>query len=237
MLILPAIDLRDGKAVRLRQGKAEAQTNYFDDPTIPAKDFAAAGAERLHVVDLDGAFDGVLRNLPVIERILKATPVPIEVGGGIRTYAAAEQLAKLGVVRIILGTRAIEDFRFLRELSVTHPGSITLGLDVIDGKVATRGWTVPVEITAEAVLKRANDLSLGEVIATDVGRDGMLQGPNHKFYEQLMKWTRFPIIASGGVSTVEDIRRCKEQGCYGAIIGKAIYDKKLDLREAIAAAR
>ncbi|MGH8191510.1 MAG: 1-(5-phosphoribosyl)-5-[(5-phosphoribosylamino)methylideneamino]imidazole-4-carboxamide isomerase [Rhodanobacteraceae bacterium] len=237
MLILPAIDLRGGHAVRLRQGKADDQTTYFDDPTIPAKDFAAAGAERIHVVDLDGAFDGLPRNLPVIERILRATPVPIEVGGGIRTYAAAEALAKLGVQRIVVGTRAVEDFRFLRELSVTHPGSITLGLDVIDGKVATHGWTIPVEVSAESILRRANDLPLGEVIATDVGRDGMLQGPNFAFYTQLMQWTRFPVIASGGVSTLEDIRRCKDQGCFGAIIGKAIYEKKLDLKEAIAAGK
>ena len=114
---------------------------------------------------------------------------------------------------------------------------ITLGLDVIDGKVATRGWTVPIDVTAQEILQRANDLPLGEVIATDVGRDGMLQGPNLAFYAQLMQWTRFPVIASGGVSTLEDVRQCKEQGCFGAIIGKALYDKKLDLREAIAAAR
>lgn len=237
MLILPAIDLRDGKAVRLRQGKAADQTTYYDDPTIPARDFAAAGAERIHVVDLDGAFDGLPRNLPVIERILKATSVPIEVGGGIRTYAAAEALGKLGVCRIVVGTRAVEDFRFLRELAVSQPGSITLGLDLIDGKVATRGWTVPIDVSAEEILQRTNDLPLGEIIATDIGRDGMLLGPNHAFYDQLMKWTRFGVIASGGVSTLDDVKRCKEQGCYGAIIGKAIYDKKIDLKEAIAAAK
>lgn len=235
MEILPAIDLREGKCVRLLQGDYDKQIDYADDPVAVAKQFEQAGATWLHMVDLDGAREGELRNLPVIERVLQQTKLKLEIGGGLRDTRVIEKLFDAGVARGVVGTQALEDWAWFEQLVHTPAmnGKIALGLDARQGKLAVRGWTEEREETAIQVADRVSDWPLGAIIYTDIGRDGMLLGPNMKAIKALAQVSSVPIIASGGVTDIEDVKRLVQLPLLGIIIGRAIYEKQLDLAEAV----
>jgi phosphoribosylformimino-5-aminoimidazole carboxamide ribotide isomerase len=234
VLIIPAVDIRKGRAVRLVQGRADREIVYDQDPVRAAQRWAAAGARRIHVVDLDGAFEGRPRNSPVVRKIIRALPdVEVEVGGGLRTARAAADMLRAGAARCVLGTKAAEDRAFLASAAHRHPGRISLGLDAKNGMVATKGWIEVRDLRAVDLLRSLAGLPLAEVIYTDVERDGMLEGPDFARLEELVPLSPFPVIASGGVSSLEDIRRIKSLGCCGCIIGKALFDGRLDLKEAL----
>ncbi|MCZ7647214.1 MAG: 1-(5-phosphoribosyl)-5-[(5-phosphoribosylamino)methylideneamino]imidazole-4-carboxamide isomerase [Planctomycetota bacterium] len=237
MLVIPAVDLKDGKAVRLVQGRADRQTVYDEDPVRAARRWADEGATRIHIVDLDGAFEGRPRNAAVTRRILQALEgLEVEVGGGLRTPESVAELLDAGAARCVIGTKAVEDRAFLKRLAETHPGRIILGLDAKNGLVATKGWVEVSELKATDLLAEVAALPLAEVIYTDIETDGMLQGPNFQRLAEVRAVSAFPVIASGGVATAEHLRRLAGDGCFGAIVGKALFDGRLTLREAFEAA-
>ncbi len=237
MLIIPAIDLKDGRCVRLRQGDMRQETVYSDDVEATARHWQEQGAQMLHVVDLNGAVDGRPANLPQIETIMKTVAIPVQVGGGIRAVGTVRRYLALGVARIVLGTAALHDRPLLEEACAEFPGRIALGLDVKQGKVAVKGWTAVSDTGAVELLRTLVALKVGAVIYTDISRDGMLAGPNVLALEAIVAASPFPVIASGGISTVEDLRQIRALGpkIAGAIIGKALYDGKLDFATAVAA--
>jgi phosphoribosylformimino-5-aminoimidazole carboxamide ribotide isomerase len=237
MLIIPAIDLKDGRCVRLRQGDMEAQTVYSDDAAAVAARWRESGAELIHIVDLNGAVDGHPKNLIHIEKILAAVPAKIQVGGGIRMIDTIRRYVALGVYRVVLGTAAVQDRSLLDEACREFPGRIVLGLDAKNGKVAVRGWTSLSDTTAVELLRDLAGYPLAGVIYTDIARDGMLAGPNLAGLRDIAEHSTFPVIASGGISRMEDLHAIQQVGprIQGAIIGKALYDGKVDLREAIRA--
>jgi len=236
MLIIPAIDLREGKCVRLEQGLKERATVYSYDPAAMAKRWEAQGAELLHVVDLDGAFAGEPKNLAAIKAIRKAVSMAIEVGGGIRDITTIESLISIGIDRIILGTAVINNPAFVHEACSRYPGKIVAGIDANEGRVAIRGWAEVTEVQAVDLAKQAQEHGVIAVIYTDIKRDGMLMGPNISATKMLAESLRIPVIASGGVSTMKDIydlMAIRHAGISGVITGKAIYSGSLDLKEAI----
>ncbi len=238
MEILPAIDLREGRCVRLLQGSYDRQIDYADDPVAQAERFAAAGAKWLHVVDLDGARDGVPRNLDAVRRIIRATSMKVEVGGGVRDDDAVSSLFDAGAARVVIGTRALEDWAWFR--SVAHKpgyeGRIALGLDSREERLAVRGWTHVTQKRAADVAADVAGWPLGAIIYTDIARDGMLLGPNVEATRAVAAASSVPVIASGGVTDIEDVRRLVELPIVGIIIGRAIYEKQIDLAEAVAVA-
>ncbi len=238
MDILPAIDIRDGKCVRLLQGDYARQINYAHDPVAMARQFEADGARWLHVVDLDGAREGRLANLPTIERIIRETHLQVEVGGGIRGTETILSLLEAGAARCVVGTRALEDWQWFQE--VVHrrecENRIAIGLDSREGRLAVRGWTQEVRETALQVAEKVADWPLAAIIYTDIGRDGMLLGPNLDSIRALAEYSNVPVIASGGVTDIDDVRLLARMPILGIIIGRAIYEKQLDLQEAIAIA-
>jgi phosphoribosylformimino-5-aminoimidazole carboxamide ribotide isomerase len=239
MYILPAIDIRGGKCVRLLQGDYGKQIDYADDPVAVASQFQQAGATWLHVVDLDGAKEGTLLNLPTIERILKQTRLHVEIGGGLRDVETIESLFNAGASRCVVGTKAIEDWEWFKAL-VQRPlcrQRIAIGLDAREGRLAIRGWTQETRDTALQMAERVADWPLAAIIYTDIGRDGMLLGPNIESIKTLAGYSNIPVIASGGVTDIEDVRRLAKLPLLGAIIGRAIYEKQLDLTEAVRVAR
>ncbi len=237
MYIIPAIDLKDGVCVRLRQGRKEDVTVYSDDPAQTARAWESAGAKVLHVVDLDGAFSGSQRNFQKIIEVRKAVRMQIEVGGGIRNIGTVDRLISSGVDRVIIGTAAIVDPEFLFEACGRFPGRIFVGIDARDGKVATHGWEETTELDALELARRIETIGVGGIIYTDISRDGMMTGPNITALEEMVKAIYIPVIASGGISSIEDIKRLLEiPKLWGAITGKAIYERTLDLKEAIALA-
>jgi len=236
MLIIPAIDLKEGKCVRLEQGLMDKATVYSEDPATTAKHWEGQGAELLHVVDLDGAFAGVPKNLDAIKAIRSAVTMPIEVGGGIRDMATIRKLVSIGIDRIILGTAAIQNPSFVQAACAVFPGRIIVGIDARDGLVAIKGWAEVTKVHAIDLAKRMQEYGVIAVIYTDIKRDGMLTGPNIEATKVLAEALRIPVIASGGVHTMKDIEnlmavRCN--GVTGVITGKAIYSGSLNLREAI----
>ena len=239
MLIIPAIDLKDGQCVRLRQGDMAAQTVYSEDAAAVAARWQESGAELVHIVDLNGAVDGRPKNLVHIEKILVTVRAKIQVGGGIRTIETIRKYVALGVCRVVLGTAALEDRSLLDEACREFPGKVVLGLDAKDGKVAIRGWTSLSNTTAAELLRKLAGYPLAAVIYTDIARDGMLTGPNMVGLRDIAEQSAFPVIASGGISRMEDLQAIHQIGprIQGAIIGKALYDGKVDLREAIRAAK
>jgi phosphoribosylformimino-5-aminoimidazole carboxamide ribotide isomerase len=236
MLILPAIDLRGGRCVRLRQGRYEDETVFDADPVAAAGRFEAAGAKWLHVVDLDGARSGKPENLSTIRRIVEAVRMQVEVGGGIRTTEAAAEVLGLGAARVIVGTRAVRDPGWLRDLAFRFPGRVALGLDARAGRVAVEGWQAETARTAGDVLAGLRSLALAAIIYTDIARDGMMSGPNVEATAELAKASPFSVIAAGGVTTVDDVRRLRQAGAAGAIIGRALYEGKITIEAALAAA-
>jgi phosphoribosylformimino-5-aminoimidazole carboxamide ribotide isomerase len=242
MLVIPAVDIKDRKAVRLKQGKADQQTIYDEDPVHAAKRWIDLGARRLHVVDLDGAFGGTPKNLDLTLAIIKAVRemndkrCEIEIGGGLRSSELVNQFMSAGVERCVIGTKALEDRDFLRNLASRYPGKISVGLDAKDGQLVTKGWVEKSATLATDLVSSLYDLPLGEVIYTDIDRDGMLKGPNLKRLKEMRDACTFPLIASGGITTLEHIKKCRELGSYGVIIGTAFYDGRLEMAPAQQAA-
>ncbi|WP_310498871.1 1-(5-phosphoribosyl)-5-[(5-phosphoribosylamino)methylideneamino]imidazole-4-carboxamide isomerase [Sandarakinorhabdus sp.] len=235
MIIFPAIDLKQGKVVRLAEGDMDRATIYADDPGAQARVFADAGARALHVVDLDGAFAGESLNGAGVRAALAAFGGQVQVGGGIRTIAQAEAWLAAGVWRVVMGTAALEHPHIVRALAAAHPGRIVVAVDARDGMVATRGWAEKSVVPVIDLAKRFEDAGVASLLFTDVGRDGMLKGVNIEATLGLAAATSLPVIASGGVKDMGDITALKGQpGIEGVITGRAIYDGRLDLAEALA---
>ena len=233
MFLYPAIDLYEGKAVRLYKGDYNQMTVYSHDPASLACKFAAAGADHIHLVDLEGAKLGRPANLPAIERILACADLFSEVGGGIRELKTVEQYLCAGVDRVILGTAAVTDPAFLEEALQRWGERIAVGVDLKEGFVAIKGWTEKSALTAEVFFERMEQLGVQTVICTDISRDGAMKGTNRALYRQLSERYSMDLIASGGVSTLEDLRALKALQLHGAIVGKAYYTGAIDLKEAI----
>ena len=236
MLIFPAIDLYDGKAVRLYKGDYNQMTVYSENPPELAEAFRAAGATHMHLVDLEGAKTGETPNLETIRRIREAVPLFIEVGGGVRSMEIVERCLDVGIDRVILGTAAVTDPTFLRAAVSKYGEKIAVGVDIRDGKVAIRGWTEKSAFDAFDFCRELQKIGVRTIICTDVSKDGAMQGTNRALYGELSKALNLDIIASGGVSTLEDIKALRALNLCGAIIGKAYYTGAIDLREAIGAA-
>ncbi len=240
MLIIPAIDLKEGKCVRLEQGLMDRATVYSGDPAAMARHWESQGAELLHVVDLNGAFAGAPKNLDAIKAIRAAVRMPIEVGGGIRDMATIQSLISIGIERIILGTVAVENPLFVREACASFPGKIIVGIDAKDGMVAIKGWAEVTKVRAADLAGQMQELGAIAIIYTDIKRDGMLSGPDIEATRALAESLSIPVIASGGVSSLQDIENLltvRQFGVQGVITGKAIYAGSLDLRQAISLAR
>jgi len=233
MLIYPAIDLYEKKAVRLFKGDYAQMTVYSEDPSAVACDFEAKGATHMHVVDLEGAKTGQTSNIETIRKIKESCSLFLEVGGGIRTMETAQKYLAAGVDRIIFGTAAVENEDLIREAVAKYGEKIAVGIDLRDGYVAIKGWTEKTECSAFDFTEKMEQIGVSTVICTDISRDGAMKGTNVELYRELSKKTGMNIIASGGVSSMEDIRSLKEAGLYGAIIGKAYYTGAIDLAEAI----
>jgi phosphoribosylformimino-5-aminoimidazole carboxamide ribotide isomerase len=234
MLVIPAIDLKDGKCVRLLQGKRDAVTVYSNDPADTAKRWESGGAKLLHIVDLDGAFSGNQKNLDAIMQIRKSVKVVLQVGGGIRDSGNLLKLFSAGIDRVIIGTAAVEDPEFLTYSCNKYPGRVLTGIDAKEGMVAIKGWEEITSITARELAKRLEMIGVAGIVYTDIKRDGMLSGPNIEATREMVENSGIPVIASGGISCMEDIKSLmKIKDLWGAITGKAIYSGALDLREAI----
>lgn len=236
MEIWPAIDLRGGQCVRLLQGQYDRQITYGHHPAMQAKSFEDCGARHLHVVDLDGAKSGQSENLEAILEIRAAVKMQIEVGGGIRDEAGISRMLDLGVDRVILGTSAIRRFEWFGQMAVRYPGKLVLGLDARGTNVAEEGWTQESAQTVLDLAIRAAKLPIAAIVYTDITKDGMMTGPNFDRTGDLAASVKVPVIASGGVTTVEDIRKLVPLGVAGAIIGRALYEGKIQLADALAAA-
>ena len=234
MLIIPAIDLKDGKCVRLKQGRMEDDTVFSDDPAATAQHWVNEGARRLHLVDLNGAFAGTPIHKPVVEAIAKAQPeLPIQIGGGIRSLETIEHYLDAGVSFVIIGTKAVKEPEFVEEACKKFAGRIIVGIDAINGMVATDGWANVTEVKAVDLAKRFADAGVSSIVYTDIARDGMMQGVNIEQTVNLAQYSGLPVIASGGVTNMDDIRQLKGQpGILGAITGRAIYEGSIDFAQA-----
>ena len=234
MFIFPAIDLFEGKAVRLYKGDYAQMTVYNENPVSVAKDFAAAGATHIHVVDLEGAKSGETPNLDTVSAIAQATGLFVEVGGGIRSMEVVDRYLGAGVSRVILGTAAVKDEAFLKAALAKHGDKIAVGVDIKDGMVAIKGWVEKSEYDAMDFCAKMEALGVKTVICTDISKDGAMKGTNHELYRTMAKRFGMQIIASGGVSSMEDVERLAALDIYGAIIGKAYYTGAIDLKTAVA---
>ena len=240
MIIYPAIDIRGGRCVRLTEGRFDAETVFADDPAEMALKWAGMGAEFLHLVDLDGALAGEGKNVPVIERILQSVNIPVQLGGGIRNLETIEKLLALGVTRLILGSAAVKNPQLVEEACKKYPGHIAVGIYAKNGDVAIEGWGKGSGVAATELAKKMAAYGVETIIYTDISRDGMLSGVNVEATAALARACGVPIIASGGVASLEDIRRVKaveSDGVQGCIIGKAIYTGAVDLKAALALAK
>lgn len=235
MLLIPAIDLKDGKCVRLRQGEMSQVTQYSDDPVGMAEHWQNLGAPYLHIVDLDGAVEGTPKHLSKIEAIAKKLTIPIQVGGGIRNIDTIHAYRSSGVDRVVVGTAALDDPEFLALIAQQFPQKILVGIDVKQGLVAVHGWTTVSTRTPQQVFDSLKELPLGGIVFTDISRDGMLNGPNIAALREAAETSPVPVIASGGVTTLEDIQAIQniESNISGVIIGKALYEGTLDLQAAL----
>ncbi len=235
MILYPAIDLKDGQCVRLLKGEMSEATVFNDDPGAQAAAFEAAGAEWLHLVDLNGAFAGRPVNADAVEAILSCVTIPTQLGGGIRDMATIEGWLTKGLARVILGTVAVEDPDLVRQAARAFPGQVAVGLDARNGRVATRGWADETDVQVTALARAFEDAGIAAIIYTDIDRDGAMQGPNIPATEALARAVSVPVIASGGVSSMDDLRRLQATGVIaGAISGRALYDGAIDLGEALA---
>ena len=237
MILFPAIDLYGKKAVRLYKGDYRNMTVYSENPIEVARDFAASGATHIHMVDLEGARDGTTPNLPVVEQVARETGLFVEIGGGIRSMETVERYLDAGASRVILGTAAVNDPAFLKEAVARYPGKIAVGADVKDGCIAIKGWLETSGVTLDAFMQNMVALGITNVICTDISRDGAMRGTNLELYRQLSEKYALDFTASGGVSSLEDIRQLRRMDLYGAIIGKAYYTGAIDLKLALEVAK
>jgi phosphoribosylformimino-5-aminoimidazole carboxamide ribotide isomerase len=240
MIVIPAIDLKEGKCVRLEQGLMERDTVYSDNPAAQALAWEAQGAELLHIVDLDGAFAGEPQNRGAIEAIVGALKIPTQLGGGIRDLATIEAYLGMGIGRVIIGTAAQRNPELVQEACAKFPDRIVVGIDAKNGMVAVQGWAEVTGVTAVDLARKFEGYGVAAIVYTDISRDGMMQGPNIEATRALAEAISIPVIASGGVSSLEDIRNLmtvEKSGVTGAITGKAIYSGALNLAEAIALTR
>lgn len=235
MLILPAIDLRGGQCVRLRQGDYQQETVFGSDPAAMARRWVADGAQFLHIVDLDGARDGHPVNGDSIQAIVQASGVPCQLGGGLRTEADVERTLGWGLARVVIGSKAVQDPAWLEQLSRRFPGKIVAGIDAKQGKVATHGWLEVAELSAIELARKVSAWPLAAIVYTDISKDGMLAGPNLDAMAEMARATPLPVIASGGVTTIEDVRKLAGLGLAGCIIGRALYEGRIELPAALQA--
>ncbi|TWI29452.1 1-(5-phosphoribosyl)-5-[(5-phosphoribosylamino)methylideneamino]imidazole-4-carboxamide isomerase [Paracoccus sulfuroxidans] len=236
MILYPAIDLKDGNCVRLLRGDMEAATVFGSDPAAQAQAFQDAGAQWLHLVDLNGAFEGKPVNDGAVQAIIAATEIPVQLGGGIRDMETIDYWLERGVARVILGTVAVERPALVREAALAHPGRIAVGIDARQGRVATRGWAEETDVMATDLARDFQDAGVAAIIYTDIDRDGAMQGPNIAATEALARAVSIPVIASGGVSSMEDLFALRQTGVIaGAISGRALYDGAIDLEAALRA--
>lgn len=233
MKIFPAIDLIDGCAVRLLRGDYNQKTVYSNNPVDVAKTFVDAGAEYIHIVDLDGARDGSNANIEVVRNIVKESGLKAEIGGGIRSMEAVEKYLDLGVIRVILGTAAVTDTEFLKNAVAAYGEKVAVGVDIKDGKVAIKGWTQVSELDCFDFCRTLEDIGVKTVICTDISKDGVMSGTNIELYKKLSAQFKMDIVASGGVSNLENVRTLTQMNMYGAILGKALYTGSIDLKQAI----
>lgn len=238
MIVFPAIDLKDGDCVRLRQGDMERATVFNNDPAAQALSFQNAGFEWLHLVDLNGAFEGRSANAPAISAILSAITIPVQLGGGLRDRAGIESWFEAGITRVILGTVAVRNPEFVKDVARSYPNKIAVGIDARDGMVAVEGWAEASTLDASELAKRFEDAGVAAVIFTDIARDGMLQGVNVEATSALAESVSIPVIASGGVSGVDDVSRlhAAKANIAGVVIGRALYDGRVEPDEALRAA-
>ncbi|MGD8445469.1 MAG: 1-(5-phosphoribosyl)-5-[(5-phosphoribosylamino)methylideneamino]imidazole-4-carboxamide isomerase [Desulfobacterales bacterium] len=236
MIIIPAVDIRDGKCVRLLQGRKEDETVFSDDPAAMAQKWAKAGAELIHVIDLDGAFEKSPRNVAAVRDILKTVKIPIQLGGGIRTEQTIRMFLDMGVYRVIIGTEAINNPQLVAQSSRMFPGQITVGIDARNGRVAIEGWTKTTPIKAVDLAKQFENCGVAAINFTDIHRDGMQTGPNISETRRLAEAINIPVVASGGVSNIRDIQNLlplEKIGVIGVITGRALYSGSLDFKEAL----
>lgn len=236
MQIWPAIDLRGGKCVRLRQGDYQQETVFAEDPAAMARKFVNEGALYLHIVDLEGAREGLPVNLPAVQNILEAVDIECELGGGIRDEQSVCELLDFGLNRLVIGTSALTDPEWFRNACRQYPGKLVLGIDARDGLAATDGWLNTSTVSAVDLARQFDNEPLAAIIYTDIATDGMMRGPNVAAMAQMQSIVQVPVVASGGVTTVEDVERLAAAGLAGCIIGRALYEGTLKLAEAIAAA-
>ncbi|MBR2937163.1 MAG: 1-(5-phosphoribosyl)-5-[Oscillospiraceae bacterium] len=237
MILFPAIDLFEKKAVRLYKGDYANMTVYSENPIEIARDFEDKGCTHIHMVDLEGAKDGTTPNISIVEQVAKETSLFVEIGGGIRSMETVARYLQAGVSRVILGTAAVNDETFLREAVAKYGDKIAVGADVKDGYIAIKGWLEKSHLTLEGFLEKMQAIGVKNIICTDISKDGAMQGTNLALYRQLSEKFRLDITASGGVSTMEDIRQLRKMDLYGAIIGKAYYTGAIDLAEALEVAK
>ena len=233
MLIFPAIDLFEGKAVRLYKGKYEEMTVYSERPWEVSKKFKDAGCEYIHIVDLEGAKNGDTPNIETVKRIVKESGLKAEIGGGVRSMKTVEKYLDAGVMRVILGTAAVKDPVFLEEAVKKFGERVAVGADILNGNVAIKGWTETADLTCDDFFKKLENLGVQTVICTDISKDGTMLGTNRQMYKELSQKFKIDIVASGGVNSIDDIIALNEMNLYGAIIGKAYYTGAIDLKKAL----
>jgi len=237
MNIFPAIDIINGNAVRLLKGDYAKKTVYSESPLDVAKGFEALGASYLHLVDLDGAKSGDTPNYDLIKEITSKTNLKVEIGGGIRTEETIKKYIDAGVMRVILGTVAVQNPEFAQKMADIYGDKIAVGVDVLNGFAATKGWTEVTEVTLDAMFERLQKDGIKTVICTDISKDGAMSGTNTKMYAHLMQKYSIDVVASGGVTTIDDVKQLKDMNLYGAILGRALYEGTIDLKEALEVAK
>lgn len=237
MIVFPAIDLYDKKAVRLYKGDYSQMTVYSENPLDVAKEFKASGAQYIHMVDLEGAKEGTTPNFDIVESVCRYSGLKVEIGGGIRSEETVKRYIDAGVMRVILGTAALDDPEFLALMCEKYGDKIAVGADLKDGQVAVRGWLQTSNVSGMDFCHKMQDMGVKTIICTDISRDGAMRGTNRELYKTLSERFTMDIVASGGVSTIDDVAALRKMNLYGAIVGKAIYTGDIDLKEAIEVAR
>lgn len=233
MIVIPAVDLKGGKCVRLFQGRMDKETVYSTDPVEMAKKWENQGAKLLHIVDLDGAVGGSPANDSAVREILASVKIPCEIGGGIRTMATIEKYVNMGMARVVLGTSAVKDPELVRESARAFPTRIVVAIDAVDGKVAIKGWTEQTDENAIDLARRFEDMGVRAINYTDISRDGAMEGPNIEATQEMVKAVKIPVVAAGGISCLDDLVKLSKTGVEGAITGKALYEGAFTLAQAI----